>query len=203
MRELTLDARLKKKFKVKTTDSNHSGPIAPRIFKAEDPLPSQPNKVWAGDITYLRLGKIFLYLSVVIDLCTRRIVGWSVNTSLSTTGVIAALEMAFKTSGTSAKLIFHSDRGSQYASKVFLELLGQKKLLPSMSRRGNCYDNAFVETWFKSFKSEWLYRRNYSTEAELRALVFEYIEVWYNRKRLHSSLGYQSPMEYETKQLTA
>lgn len=203
MREAGLDARLKKKFRVKTTDSNHSGPIAPRIFKIEETKPSGPNQVLAGDITYLRLGSCFLYLAVVMDIFNRKIVGWSIIRSLDTTGVLNALKMAFRSCGPATKIIFHSDRGVQYASHVFLDLLEKKEAIPSMSRRGNCYDNAFVESWFKSMKSEWLYRHEYHTEADLRALVFEYIEAWYNRKRLHSSLGYMSPLEYETKQLAA
>ena len=203
MKEMGLDARLKNKFRIKTTDSNHNQPIAARIFKVEDKLPNGPNQVLAGDITYLRLGSCFFYLAVVLDLFNRKIVGWAITDSLNTLGALKALEMALQSCGNTAQIIFHSDRGVQYASKVFLELLVSKEMIPSMSRKGNCYDNAFVESWFKSLKSEWLYRHDYKTEAELRALVFEYIEVWYHRKRLHSSLGYQSPLEYEIEQLAA
>jgi len=181
----------------------HSQPIAPRVFKIEDELPSGPNQVFAGDITYLRLGPCFLYLAVVMDIFSRKIVGWSITNSLETTGVLNAMKIAFQNCGKTARIIFHSDRGVQYASKVFLELLANKKAIPSMSRKGNCYDNAFVESFFKSLKSEWLYRNDYVNEAKLRALVFEFIETWYNRKRMHSPLGYQSPLEYEVKQLTA
>ena len=203
MKEMGLDARLKKKYSVKTTDSNHSKPIAPRVFKVEEGVPSGPNQILAGDITYLRLGSCFFYLSVVMDIFNRKIVGWSITDSLDTTGVLNALKMALQSCGNTAQIVFHSDRGVQYASKVFLELLANKEMIPSMSRKGNCYDNAFVESFFKSLKSEWLYRNDYQSESQLRALVFEFIEVWYNRKRLHSSLGYLSPLEYEIKQLAA
>lgn len=198
MREMGLDARLKKKYRVRTTNSNHEGPIAPRVFRIEDDLPKDSNQVFAGDITYLRFGSGFFYLAIVLDVCTRKVVGWSVTDSLETTGVLNALQMALANCGNRAKIVFHSDRGIQYASKLFLALLKKKDVIPSMSRKGNCYDNSIVESWFKSFKSECLYRHDYKTEAELRILVFEYIETWYNKKRLHSSLGYQSPLEYES-----
>lgn len=197
MQELGLDARYKKKFRVKTTDSNHQGPIAPRLFKGQESLPTAPHQILAGDITYLPYGTGFLYLAIVLDLYSRKVVGWSVTESLNTSGVMNALKMALQNCGQTAKIIFHSDRGVQYASQVFLDLLAQKEVIPSMSRKGNCYDHSFVESWFKSFKTEWLYRHPYETEKELRALVFQYIETWYNNKRLHSSLGYISPVEYE------
>lgn len=198
MKEMGLDARLKKKYKVQTTDSNHNYPIAPRLFKVEDetPLPKTPGKLLAGDITYLRLGKSFLYLAVVLDLYNREVVGWSMGNSLETSLVLKALDAAMKKVGPDAEVVFHSDRGSQYASKTYRNFLKNKNIKPSMSRKGNCYDNAYVESWFSSLKKEWIYRRSYSTEAQLRALVFEYIEVWYNKKRKHSSLGNQSPEMY-------
>lgn len=199
MAELGLDARLKKKYSIKTTDSNHKSPIAPRLFKVEEEysLPKEPGKLLAGDITYLRLGYKFIYLAVVIDLYNREIVGWSMGPSLETSLVLNALDSAMKVVGPDAEVIFHSDRGSQYASKAYRKFLKNKNIKPSMSRRGNCYDNAYVESWFSSLKKEWIYRSQYNTEAELKALVFEYIEVWYNKKRKHSSLGYQSPEMYK------
>lgn len=197
MKDLGLDARLKKKFRVKTTDSNHDGPIADRVFKVEEALPQKPFEVLAGDITYLRLGHTFLYLAVVIDLFNREVVGWSMARSLESHLVVEAMKMALKKGGKNMKFIFHSDRGSQYASQIFRSLLESKDLIASMSRRGNCYDNCFVESWFKSLKSEWIYRNDYSFESELRASVFEYIETWYNTKRRHSSLDYLSPKEYK------
>lgn len=199
MKEMGLDARLKKKYRVQTTDSNHNHPIAPRLFKIEEnqPLPSGPGKLLAGDITYLRVDYKFIYLAVVLDLFNREVVGWSMGNSLETSLVLRALDNAMKVVGPDAEVIFHSDRGSQYASKAYQNLLKNKNIKPSMSRRGNCYDNAYVESWFSSLKKEWIYRNSYSTEAELKALVFEYIEVWYNKKRKHSSLGNQSPEKYK------
>ncbi len=198
MRELGLDARLKKKFKIQTTDSNHNYPIAPRLFKVEDDnsLPLRPGKLLAGDITYLKLNGSFLYLAVVLDLFNREVVGWSIGKTLETTLVIDALDGAIKKVGPNSEIIFHSDRGSQYASEAYRKLLKNKNIKPSMSRKGNCYDNSYVESWFASLKKETIYRREYSTEKDLKGLVFEYIESWYNRKRRHSALDYQSPEEY-------
>lgn len=198
MKELGLNARLNKQFRVQTTDSSHDDPIAPRVFKVENQkLPKRPGEVLAGDITYMRFGKNFLYLSVVIDLFNREVVGWSMGKSLETQLVLDSLDMAMKKVGPDAEIIFHSDRGSQYASEAYRKLLKAHKAIPSMSRKGNCYDNAYVESWFGSFKKEWLYRKEYSSERQLRQLVFEYIEIWYNRKRRHSALDYKSPQEYK------
>ncbi len=122
--------------------------------------------------------------------------------SLETSLVLRALDSAMRKVGPDAEVIFHSDRGSQYASRAYRSFLKNKNVKPSMSRRGNCYDNSYVESWFGSLKKEWIYRHKYSTQSEIRALVFEYIEVWYNKKRKHSSLGYQSPEEYKLKQLS-
>lgn len=204
MRELGLDARLKKRFKVQTTDSNHDGPIADRVFKVEDTLPEAPGEVLAGDITYLRVGSKFYYLAIVMDLYNREITGWSISDSLATSSVLTAFKTAIKNcENLDSKTVFHSDRGVQYASQAFRDLLGEHNVKPSMSRKANCYDNAYVETWFKSFKSEYFYRNNVNNEAELRALVFEYIELWYNNKRMHSSLDFKSPKEYKIKQQLA
>jgi len=203
MKQMGLSGDRKKKYKVVTTDSNHTKPIAPRIFKIEDFNLKCPNEIWAGDITYIAFGDRFLYLSVVIDLFSRRVVGWSIAVTLEAKGVTDALQMAFEREGSKAGIIFHSDRGVQYASAEFRELLDGKKAIPSMSRKGNCYDNAFVETFFKTLKSELIYRQKFESEKELRNAIFEYIEIWYNRKRLHSSLDYLSPVEYELKIKTA
>ena len=203
MAEMGLDARHKKTYKVSTTDSNHNHKVAPRLFKVEGEgvLPKAPGKVLAGDITYLRLGtgRNFLYLAVVIDLFNREVVGWSMSKSLETKVVLDALDMAMRKTFPDVEVIFHSDRGVQYASDAYRKLLKNNRIKPSMSRKGNCYDNSYVESWFSSLKKEWLYRKSYFGEKELRALVFEYIEVWYNKKRLHSKLDYQSPEEYRIK----
>jgi transposase InsO family protein len=203
MAEMNLDARQKKRFKVKTTDSNHSDPIAPRLVKTEEEqtLPTKAGEILAGDITYLRLNNKFIYLAVVIDLFNREVVGWSMGNTLETSLVLNALSAAMMKMGSDAQIIFHSDRGSQYASEAYRNFLKDNNVLPSMSRRGNCYDNAYVESWFASLKKEWIYRSSYSTEQELKALVFEYIEVWYNKKRKHSSLGYLSPVEYKLRKI--
>lgn len=203
MRELGLDGRLRKRFKVQTTDSNHDDPIAPRVFKVEEDLPVAPGKVLAGDITYLKLGQKFLYLAVVIDLFNREVLGWSISKSLETKVISTALAMAMTKVGPDAEVVFHSDRGSQYASEAYRKLLKSYKARPSMSRKGNCYDNAYVESWFGSFKKEWFYRRSYCSEKELRQSVFEFIEIWYNKKRRHSALDYKSPVEYRLTYRTA
>lgn len=199
MKELGLTADLKKKYKVMTTDSAHSNPIAPRIFKIEDDLAKYPQEVWGADITYVPFENKFLYLSVVLDFGTRKVVGWSITDTLETTGVLKALDMAFTHEGDKAGIICHSDRGVQYASKVYRDFLDGKEAIPSMSRKGNCYDNALVESFFKTFKNEFLWRKKFNSEEELMNGIFEYIEIWYNRKRIHSSLGYLSPLEYELK----
>ena len=201
MNEMGLDARLKKKFRVLTTDSDHPFPVAERIFRVEDhnTLPTQPGQVLAGDITYLKLGDGHVYLAVVLDIFTREVVGWSLSRSLETKLVLNALQAAMDATSPEAEVIFHSDRGSQYASKAYRDILAHGSIRQSMSRRGNCYDNSYVESWFSSLKKEWLYRRKCSTEAELRSLVFEYIEVWYNRKRSHSALDYLSPVSFRQK----
>lgn len=203
MREMGLDARLKKKYRIVTTDSNHSFPIADRIFKTEVVENFSNKQVLAGDITYLKLGSDFLYLAIIMDIQTRKIVGWSMSSSLSSEVVIKALDGAKYCIKSDTQVIFHSDRGSQYASEVFREVLNENFIIQSMSRKGNCYDNAYVESWFKSLKTECIYRSKYSTQEELTALVFEYIEVWYNKKRKHSALDYLSPEQYELKQLSA
>lgn len=199
MKELDLNAKLRKKFRVQTTNSNHTSPIANRLFKVEDhhSLPKGPGEILAGDITYLRVRGSFLYLAVVIDIFTREVVGWSMQRSLHTKLVLDALGTAMTKTSPDVEVIFHSDRGSQYASEAYRNFCNAKGILPSMSRRGNCFDNSYVESWFSSLKKEWIYRNTYSTEQELRALVFDYIEVWYNRRRKHSALGYLSPMQFK------
>ncbi len=199
MNEMGLDARYKKKFKVQTTDSNHNNPIAPRVFKTEDidTFPNEPGKLLAGDITYLKTKSGFVYLAVVLDLFNREVVGWSMGDNLETTIVLDALDSAMRKVGPDAEVIFHSDRGSQYASDAYRKFLKNKNIKPSMSRKGNCYDNAYVESWFASLKKDEIYRKDFKCKENIKSSVFEYIEVWYNKKRSHSSLGYLSPVEYK------
>ncbi len=203
MKELGLDARLKKRFRVLTTDSNHDHPVAPRLFKTEDleAMPSRTYEVLAGDITYLKLGFKHYYLAVVMDLYSREIIGWSMSASLESKIVIDAMKASFLNWNKETKIIFHSDRGKQYASNAFRDLIEEHEILPSMSRKGNCYDNAYVESFFASLKKERIYRSKYNTEDQLKRIVFEYIETWYNTRRRHSSLGYKSPRQF--KQLTS
>jgi len=202
MSDLGLDARLKKKYRVMTTNSKHTHPIAPRLFKTENEhcLPFAPGKILAGDITYLKLSKhVHVYLAVVLDLYNREVIGWSMSRSLETRLVLDALDMAMRKVGPDAEVIFHSDRGVQYASKAYRSFLKNKNIKPSMSRKGNCYDNAYVESFFSSLKKEWVYRQSPITENDMKACVFNYIETWYNKKRRHSSLDYLSPLDYKIK----
>ena len=154
MREVGIRVMARKKFIPQTTDSNHNAPISPRIFRPKALLPEGRNDIWAGDITYLPVSKKFYYLSVVLDLFNREVIGWSVDKTLEATGVISALQNAIISQRTDTKIIFHSDRGSQYASKKFRSLLNREEIIPSMSRKGNCYDNCYVESFFKTLKSD-------------------------------------------------
>lgn len=200
MRAMGLRAVLKKRFKIKTTDSQHNHPISQRRFRAEDPktMPQRCGEVFAGDITYLKLlGGTVIYLAVVMDIYSRKIVGWSLGSTMETSLVLDALEKALEERKKDVQIIFHSDRGSQYASKVYRDILEKNQVLPSMSRRGNCYDNAFVESFFSTLKKEFIYRNTFEYFEDVRFGLFKFIEVWYNRNRLHSALGYQTPVEWE------
>lgn len=185
----------KRKF-TRTTDSNHPLPIATNLLNQQFEV-SSPNVVWTADITYIWTKEGWLYLAIVLDLFSRRIVGWSMAPTLERTLVIAALRMAITARNPAKGLIHHSDRGSQYASYDYQEILQQKGVVGSMSRRGNCYDNAPTESCFATLKRELVYRRNYLSHAQAKQDIFEYIEVWYNRQRKHTAIGYMSPVEYE------
>ncbi len=206
MKKNKIEGAGKKKFKVMTTDSKHDLPIAARVFQTEKhaELVVRPNQFWGGDITYVPTEEGFLYLSVFLDLFTRKIVGHSMSDSMVCQLVIDSLDMALKRQGlaTAADLTTHTDRGSQYAAEDYRDKLAVHKITASMSRKGNCYDNAFVESFFRTFKVELVYSRKFKTRKEAMAAIFEFIEVWYNRQRLHPSLGYQTPIEYELQQLT-
>ena len=196
MKKEGLISRKKRAFKVVTLAEEISEDVHDRLFRIEDELPLEINEVWAGDITYLPVDNKFLYLSVVMDLKRRKILGWSLDETLSSRGVIEALSDACRREGVSGS-IFHSDQGVQYKSLDFRALLSNKGIEGSMSRKGNCYDNAFVETFFKTLKSELLWNQSFKNEEHLKNEIFEYIESWYNRKRIHSSLDNKSPLEYE------
>jgi len=195
MKVLKLKVKQKRKYKV-TTDSKHKLPIANNVLNRKF-SPSAPNQAWGMDITYLWTQQGWIYLAVVIDLYSRRVVGWSIDRRITKALVIRALMMAVNLRKPPAGLICHSDRGSQYASHDYQKLLRQQGMICSMSRKGNCWDNAPVERFFSSLKREWTGDRWYRTRQEAMADVREYVAVYYSLKRLHSTLGYTTPMNYE------
>lgn len=192
-------AKQKKRFKA-TTDSNHQLPIAPNLLNRRFSVIT-PNCVWVGDITYIWTSEGWLYLAVVIDLYSRRIVGWSMNKSISRRLVMDALTMAIWRRKPSRGLIFHSDRGSQYCSHDFQNLLKKHGILSSMSRKGDCWDNAVAESFFGSLKIEQVFGMRYLSRSAARQDIVDYIEMFYNSRRRHSSLGYMNPMEFEKQKL--
>jgi transposase InsO family protein len=195
MKEDGLRAKMKRRFKA-TTNSKHDLPVAPNILQ-RDFTPKAPDQVWAGDITYIWTAEGWLYLAVVIDLFSRAVVGWAMGKRMARHLVMDALSMAIKRRRPSPGLIFHSDRGSQYASADFQALLAKYSMLCSMSRKGNCWDNAPVESFFGSLKQEMIFHQIYRSRFHARQDIFDYIERFYNRRRLHSTLGHQSPANYE------
>lgn len=195
MREDGLQAKTKRRFKA-TTNSKHDLPVAPNLLQRNF-TPATPNSVWAGDITYIWTTEGWLYLAVVVDLFSRSVVGWSMNKRMTRQLVMDAMTMAIKRRRPSPGLIFHSDRGSQYASADFQALLAKHDMLCSMSRKGDCWDNAPVESFFGSLKQEMVFHQIYQARFHARQSIFDYIERFYNRRRLHSTLGYQSPADYE------
>lgn len=196
MREAGLQGRQQKRFRVMTTDSNHDNPIAPNRL-AEWPRPTNAHEVWVADITYIPTDEGPLYLAGVMDLCTRRLVGWAMDTSMETALPLNALMMAIRQIQPGRNVLHHSDRGSQYASAEYAATLQRHGFIPSMSRTGNCYDNAFMESFWSTLKLELIYRYRFLTRRQAALAIFQYIEGFYNRKRLHSSLGYKSPLDYE------
>ena len=193
-------AKQQRKF-VMTTDSKHDLPVAENVLGREFSV-DEPNRVWSSDITYIPTDEGWLYLAGVLDLCSRTAVGWSMSDSLERTLVVDALRMAYRRRRPGKGLIHHSDRGSQYASEHYRNLLKDYGMQMSMSRKGDCWDNAPMESFFGTLKKELVHHRKFRTRAEARRDIFDYIEVFYNRERLHSSLGYLSPLNYE-KQIAA
>lgn len=190
----------RKRFRMRTTDSNHNLPIADRVFQTESPQthPTRPNEVWASDISYIATKEGYLFLATYLDLFTRKVTGFAVEEHMRTELLLQALEMGLGRSDLNDEgMVGHSDRGSQYASEIYRERLRNSGITASMSRRGNCYDNAYAESFFATLKKELIYRRDFETKTEAKKAIFEYIEVWYNRSRLHSSLGYLSPVQFE------
>lgn len=195
MKKNKIQARMKRKFRV-TTDSKHNDPIAENILN-RDFIANKPNEKWVSDITYIHTLQGWLYLCTVIDLYSRKVVGWSMDDNMKTELISNALEMAVKSRNPDKGLIFHSDRGSQYASEPFRKLLKKYKFTQSMSRKGNCWDNAVAESFFHTIKTEELYFHKFKTITEAKTVVFQYIEIDYNRKRTHSYLNYLSPNNFE------
>jgi putative transposase len=195
MRLAQIRAVLPKRFVV-TTDSNHQMPVAEnllaRTFDAET-----PDTRWTADITYIWTSQGWLYLAVILDLFSRRIVGWAMNQAIDRSLVLSALDMAIVSRNPSQNMLCHSDRGSQYASDDYQRRLKDVGIVCSMSRRGNCWDNAPTESFFASLKKELVHRTRFETTEQARAAIFEWIEVWYNRKRRHSAIGYISPETFE------
>jgi len=194
MRENGIRARHKRRYKA-TTDSKHGLPVAPNLLNRNF-TPAAPNQAWAADITYIWTDEGWLYLAMVLDLFNREIVGWSIKPRMTTDIVIDALTMAWFRRKPAPGLIHHSDRGSQYASHAFQGKLAEYGMVCSMSRKGNCWDNAPAESFFNSLKNERVFGRRYATRTAALADLFEYIEAFYNRRRRHSTLGYRSPVQF-------
>jgi putative transposase len=200
MQELDIQAVAKRKYKA-TTDSAHAKPVAENHLNRKF-TPAKPNTSWVADITYIPTGEGWLYLATIMDLYSRKIIGWSLRDRLTKDLVIGALDMAVKKRNLSLDLVLHSDRGSQYASELYQLLLLKYGILCSMSAKGNCWDNAVMESFYRTLKIELIYQHKYQTRRQAQRDIFEYIEVFYNRERLHSSLDYYSPEEYESLMLT-
>ena len=201
MQQAGLVCKTKKKFKV-TTDSKHNKPIAPNLLKREFTV-SKPDRYYVGDITYIWTQEGWLFLAVVIDLFSRKVVGWSMNKRMKASLVNDALLMALWKRKPNKGLIWHTDRGSQYASDSHRAILNQHHVIQSMSRKGNCWDNAVSESFFHTLKTELVHHHQYQTREEATQAIFEYIEVFYNRDRIHSANDYLSPVDYELQQITA
>ncbi len=195
MKELGLRSKLSKKFKV-TTDSKHNYLVVENVLDRNFNV-TKPSRVWVSDITYIQTKEGFLYLTTVIDLYDRKVIGWSLSKTMSTQRTsLSAWKMAIKNRPIQKGLIFHSDRGVQYASKKFVNTIESYGVIRSMSRKGNCWDNAVAESFFKSLKTELIYGNNLITKEQMELEIFEYIEIWYNNKRRHSALNYKTIEEF-------
>lgn len=196
MRANGIQSKIRKKYKV-TTDSKHEHNIAPNLLDRQFEVDA-PSKVWVSDITYVWTDEGWLYLTVVLDLYDRKVIGWALSLTMEAIETtMAAFAMALLNRKPSEGMLFHSDRGVQYACKDFVEMLTQQGVIQSMSRKGNCWDNAVAESFFKTIKVERIYRKKYKTIQEAKVDIFSYIETWYNTKRRHSSIGYATPLEME------
>jgi len=197
MRDDGLVARSPKRRRVATTDANHAEPIAPNLLARQFDVSPARDRVWVADMTYLPTREGTLYLATILDLGSRRCVGWAMQDTMDVSIVLRALAMAITARRPVPGLIHHSDRGSQYASKAYRAALADQDIVASMSGTGNCYDNAVAESFFSTLEFELLMQSDWHTREDAKRAVFRYIETWYNRKRRHSSLGYLSPAEYE------
>jgi transposase InsO family protein len=197
MRQERLQARQRSKYRVATTDSRHDDPIAPnRLLGLK---PKRPDQVWVTDATCVLTAEGWLYVVAVLDVFTRRVVGWAMGPTLDAALAVRALEMGIARRRPKPGLIVHSDRGSQFASMAYRHVLAAHGFIASMSRKGNCYDNAFIESFWSSLKYELVYHHRFAARTEARSMIFDYIETFYNRTRLHSSLGSLSPLVFESK----
>ncbi len=200
MQDNNIQAKTKKRFKV-TTNSSKTRNASPNLVQQEFHA-ERPNQLWTSDMTYVWTREGWLYLAVILDVLGRRIVGYAMSHRINAALVVQALRSALSYRTIEPGLIFHSDRGSQYASDSVRTILGAHKMVQSMSGTGNCYDNAITETFFHTLKTEMIYWEHFETRDEARRKIFEYIEVFYNRQRLHSSLGYMTPVEFEQQCIT-
>jgi len=196
MKQAGLQSKIRRQFVVHTTESQHDHPIAANVLDRQFAAET-PNRKWCCDITYVPTDEGFLYLAAVIDLCSRKIVGWAMADHLRSELCLDALSMALTQRRPGQGLLHHSDRGVQYACQSYRQMLAENGIEASMSRTGNCYDNAVMESFFSTLKTELIYHEHYATRAQARSSIFEYIEVFYNRQRRHSAIGYKSPEAFE------
>lgn len=196
MRKAGIQSVIRKKW-TSTTDSDHVHPVAENVLN-RDFSASRPGEKWVSDLTYIRTGAGWVYLTTVIDLADRKVIGWALSDNMEAKNTtVSAFQMARANRKIGDTLIFHSDRGVQYACSEFRQQLVGSPIIQSMSRKGNCWDNAVAESFFKTMKTEMVYQKTFKTKKQAYLAIFEYIEVWYNRKRIHSSLGYLTPLEFE------
>lgn len=196
MQQSGIRARRNRRYRVCTTTSNHAHPVAPNLIERNFSA-DRPNEIWLSDFTYIPIDDHFCYLCTIQDLFSRRIVGWATSETIDTELALTALNQAIAFRSPPPGLVFHSDRGSQYASRRFRKRIGDCGFQQSMSRKGNCYDNAPMESFFKTFKVEEVYRNKYETREQVTRAVSDYIDRFYNRKRLHSAIDFCSPIEFE------
>lgn len=198
MRQNGIRSKVVKKYKA-TTNSKHDLPVAENLIR-QNFTTSKPNEKWLSDITYIPTAEGWLYLAGVMDLHGRKLVGWAMDSRMKTELIVSALKQAIGRTGASTGLIVHSDRGVQYASKEYQQLLKKHGFICSMSRKGNCYDNSPMESFWGKLKMEWLNERTFKSRSEAKKAIYEYIELFYNRRRTHSSNGYVAPFKYENRE---